>query len=649
MFKIGQNKAQAAVELAVFGAILIFLLGTIIRTAVGNSYEQDENFKAMRMAMLESWTGSQHSNTAHNTSQVLIIEDRLSPDSSKYGDLDRNPMITMGGGTFSYEMFYPVDDNEEGTNQPIMDIYINGQHFPFAEGAFVTKTLTPPTSCPMGSSGPFGPPPVTAAQCYQNQCLRQQKEWVGGIVTENEFQTPTVSDPTVITGSCGPVVNNTPTAAQRACQQTNNACEIFTDLSKAGVISGVATSPTIEFCSSNETGSVSLTTILPANEADLSTDTSHSWANFIQYYKNSQYFSGYAAGNAKIYLQKILDILRADNYKYPLFYTMVANPGDKGGNDFSPVPPTCTAPSCVNQALTQNLQTFDYTNNFGYWNSGVHSGDMMYDLMRNKVYAPSGGALDALAVESPSQFGPTVSDCSGNGVTSLRCFIAWQWAATAGTSADSIGLNTDNKQFPSYDVDGRLQEVIIHGLSYDQTGSAVTVTYEDPSAGDIDAAWGSTSCGPKPGLGKNSQIFTFTKNGTYLEIREGKLYNPESIGAPGAGTVVRSVNKRDSIDLIQRSIQLSNNTGRFCTKGPTPMLCSGPSCAVPNPVEACVDGNTCNCFVGDNDPLTSACGATLKKTCYDTGQNIIFVRSRLEDRRGNFWITNATGKLKVQK
>jgi hypothetical protein len=58
MFRTDHKKAQAAVELAVFGAILIFVLGTIVRSAVGNSFTQNQNFKAMRMAMLASWQGS---------------------------------------------------------------------------------------------------------------------------------------------------------------------------------------------------------------------------------------------------------------------------------------------------------------------------------------------------------------------------------------------------------------------------------------------------------------------------------------------------------------------------------------------------------------------------------------------------------------
>ena len=73
MFKTHHKKAQAAVELAVFGAILIFLLGTIVRSAANNSYQQNQNFKAMRMAMLASWNGSKAGTTSHNSASILFI------------------------------------------------------------------------------------------------------------------------------------------------------------------------------------------------------------------------------------------------------------------------------------------------------------------------------------------------------------------------------------------------------------------------------------------------------------------------------------------------------------------------------------------------------------------------------------------------
>jgi len=493
-----QKKAQAAVELAVFGAILVFVLGTIVRTSVGNSYTQNENFKAMRMAMLLSWQGSESSkglgaaaNTAHNTASILFIEDRLSPDFNKYGDVDRNAYIAQGSGSFSYEMLYPLDVGEAANNLPIMDVYINGMHFPFTTASYVTNQIhrpgdasDPGAPAACGSDGPYEFPkdyPITQAQCLQNQCLRNEREWVG-------------------------------------------------------------------------TGST----------------------------------------------------------QYKLFYTMAAN----GTNQFFTSPPDCTSTNstaCKDKALSLTLTTSDPVRGTTYTNP---NGEMMYDLLRTG---------DAAAVDVQFPY---------DGSSPIRNDVAWQWAATAGTSAAMIGLDATNNQYPTYDIDGRLKEVTIYGISRDQATGDPIVTYEDYQGGDIDSSWDTNSCGPKAGLQNNSQILTFTKDGTYLEVREGKMYNPET------GQEVRSINQRNSIDVIQRTIQLSNNTGRFCS-GTTPLPCVGgaPSCPNdPNPVEVCVNGTGDTCFNGAN----------AAKTCYDTVSNIIYVRSRLEDRRGNFWMTNASGQLQVQ-
>ena len=120
---------QAAVELAVFGAILIFILGTIIRSSVGNSYAQNQNYKAMRMALLASWNGSKtlnfstgtdpnapSPNISRNTASILFVEDRISPDFNKYGGMDRNPFIAQGSGSFSYSLMYPLDAGEVSAN-----------------------------------------------------------------------------------------------------------------------------------------------------------------------------------------------------------------------------------------------------------------------------------------------------------------------------------------------------------------------------------------------------------------------------------------------------------------------------------------------------------------------------------------------------
>jgi hypothetical protein len=580
------KKAQAAVELAVFGAILIFLLGAIVRSAVNNSYQQNQNFKAMRMAMLASWNGSKAGNTSHNSASILFIEDRLSPDFNKYGDLDRNPYVANGSGTFTYQLLYPLDVGEPAANLPIMDVYINGQHFPFTTASYITnRTITRP-AC--SSGGPYPPPAnggsLTQAQCQQNQCLRNAREWVGGTVAESLFDN-------VIP------VTLSPTAGH---QMAVNASTIFTEMANAGLIANVTGTDLTQGGSG-----------LVGNVTTLVTSTS-----FISSYANA------FPGLSQAQLNQIQSILQSNETQYKLFYAMVAN----GEDTFSPSPPVCANPntlSCKDKALSSSLPLPDGSGNF-------NNGDMEYDLLRLGNYA----AVDA-------QF-PTVASCSAS---SMRCNIAWQWSATAATTPSLIGLDTSsNTSYPSYDIDGRLKSVTIYTFSQDPTTGYPTVSYEDFQGGDIDGAWDINSCGPKPGLQNESQIFTFTQNaqngtngGTYLQILEGKLYNPET------NQFVRSANKRDTIDVIQRTIQLSNNTGRFCS-GNMPLTTVANDGVTPNPVEVCIAPNSGNnCFTGSNSS-----GQIIAQTCFDENDNMLFVRSRLEDRRGHFWMTNASGQLKVQ-
>ncbi len=522
------QKAQAAIELAVFGAILVFILGTIIRSAVGNGYAQNENFKAMRMAMLASWQysesrpGPQQQNTSHNSASVLFVEDRLSPDAGKYGDLDRNPFIAQGSGTFSYNLFYPW---QPGVDQvvnliPIMDVWINGQHFPFTTASYTSQTITRPASCPYAPNS-----------CLQNQCLRNQREWEGGTVNKSQFYS-------VIPGTLD------------SATIVSDVDAIFNELAYEGVISLIGT-----------------------QEASVNSSTlSSAFAAWLE---------ATIPGTGQTQVNQIQSILQSNQAKYKLFYTMAVN-GAQGKPSFS-----------------------------------SSAADSMFDLKR----------LGDNSATNPSYVPPG----------SMRQYIAWQWSTVPGTTAASIGLNTSSNEYPQYDIDGRLKPVTIYAISQNSDGTP-NVTYEDYQGGDIDGAWDTNSCGPKPGLQSGSQIFTFTKEGTYLLIKEGKLYNPET------DQFVRSQNKRDTIDLIQRSIQLSNNTGRFCN-GEAPLGTVANDGVTPNPVEVCVDGTGCpngpycNCFSTEDN---------IKSTCYDQTDNMIFARSRLQDLRGHFWMTNASGQLKVQ-
>jgi hypothetical protein len=130
------DKAQAATELAVFGAILIFVVGGIIRSGVQSGMEQNQSLKAMRWALNQSFRGARSGNKSRDAANLLVIEDRLSPDPGKFGSLERMPTIQFGSGTFTNNLMMPMDW-EERQNVPVMDVFVNNQHFTFTGGRFV--------------------------------------------------------------------------------------------------------------------------------------------------------------------------------------------------------------------------------------------------------------------------------------------------------------------------------------------------------------------------------------------------------------------------------------------------------------------------------------------------------------------------------
>ena len=108
-------------------------------------------------------------------------------------------------------------------------------------------------------------------------------------------------------------------------------------------------------------------------------------------------------------------------------------------------------------------------------------------------------------------------------------------------------------------------------------------------------------------------MFSYTNAGTYYRVEEGKLFNPRN------DQYIRNVNLNDHVDIVQRTLQLNNDTGRFCKAGaPTPTV-DGTF----NSVEACA-----NCF-----------GANIQKTCLDVGSLKLFIRSRIRNEGGRSWLT----------
>ena len=138
------KKAQTAMELAVFGAILIFVVGLIVRQSLEAGYQQNQNFRAMRLAMKTSYEYSEglagDPVASRNRASVFVIEDRLTADSSKFGALDRTQQISAGSAAHSRTLNLPVDFGEV-ENLPVYDVFVNGKHFPFTVAGFKTVRL----------------------------------------------------------------------------------------------------------------------------------------------------------------------------------------------------------------------------------------------------------------------------------------------------------------------------------------------------------------------------------------------------------------------------------------------------------------------------------------------------------------------------
>lgn len=189
-------------------------------------------------------------------------------------------------------------------------------------------------------------------------------------------------------------------------------------------------------------------------------------------------------------------------------------------------------------------------------------------------------------------------------------------------------INFDKGKNLLVDVDGDLQEERIIKIEKTlSTGVIAKIHVADFQEGDLDFSWDEGDPPPRPGLESDVQMFTFTKEGNYLLLDQGQLFFPST------NQYVRSVQKKDQIDLVQRIINLSHDTKRFCdAAGNPPDFVDG----LPNPVEVCCAA-TCN-----NGASNCFDSLAIEKTCMDIINKIIFVRSRIKDLHGRKWITDTT-------
>lgn len=534
---IQSAKGQAAMEVAIFGAMIIFLIGAIIRFTVSSQYTQNQDFKAMRLALSKSLESSNAGRTERNNASVMYIEDRLVPEFNKYGGLERTPLVAQGSGSMTNLIMYPIDEGDIVGAIPKTDVYINGQYFPLSTAAFRAKILVPPIGVD------FEPDPNFSYLDYRG--------WD------------------------------------------------YTCLCSTQKVDGV--------------------------EKEICTGC-------------------------------------------PLIYQVIPN----GGREF-----------CTEEYCRGYLTLFE-----------------KFNLNRNSNYCDDPPSCRP-------KYEKVINDhCKRNSIPAGQsvCWddVAWQWNAARGIVGDedsgiSQYIKPDQAQYPSYDIDNDRKEEVVYALNrinYDDISKSVGLTPEmvedvkdqlkkaatnyyartglsniqtliedlkklraagvvtdvlviDYQDGDLDLTHDNSSPGSPRGLQNETAIYTRMRQengdnvdtGTYFMIKEGKLYNPDN------GQVVRSVNKRDQVDLVERRILLSNNTHRFCRRNNTRPTCvddapkSGSNCEVAvNPVEVCVDDT------GQSEFSGCFSKSNVSKTCMDTKSGMIYVRSIIQNRGGHKWITDVSDK-----
>jgi hypothetical protein len=198
MLNKDRRAAQSASELAVFGAVLVFIIGALSSTGLASTQQMNFIFRALRVALSESYRTGEgayggSARQARSSASVFIIEDRLAVSASEpLGTRDRFPLTASGRGTFSKSLYYPLDVDEYDDSAAIFDLFVNGQRFPFTttgvreivlSDADDTQPDWAPTCVFSGSwvmtqfPSPPSPPqlePVPGGACWEPRCINEQ-------------------------------------------------------------------------------------------------------------------------------------------------------------------------------------------------------------------------------------------------------------------------------------------------------------------------------------------------------------------------------------------------------------------------------------------------------------------------------------------
>ena len=587
-----RSQAQTILELAVFGALVIFMLGVIIRQAYQYGLNQNINLRAMRQALLMSFrysTGreiieqfpasssyadvlraihdnswqTESGNRSRNTASILIVEDRLSPDSSKYGSVDRTPISINMSAVDSRNLFYQIDYGDD-FDLPRVDFFINGAHFPLTLGGYRHISVD-----------------------YSSRTAQPWEDWEPECLSIPCFSGWAIPNPSRCHPLCSTYDPDTYTC-------TSNTREII--------------------------GCPRFYKLIPNHQAI------REWC----YVDDASFPGGCSASEAD---NNELDKAWPLERRFDL------------GRDGS------IGAAADNDVPEEERQFFA-------WQWG-------------RVLAYSEQDVDD--DDYNSVFLPSVTD-SRRRMLTIRSHVCHDRTNCRREDIEDLQEINDEltPQNVNIDVDGDFKLETVLAIAYDSIGLITDLFIVDNQEGDLDFMHDTRDALRggylQPGLTSDLTMFTFINDGTVLEIDEGRLFETNG----DTRQYVRSVQHRDHVDLIQRVLQLSHNTGRFCGQltniddVPTrPASVDG----LPNPVAvccnqaasgssgACVDANGnsgTSCF--DDPNIRETCmeltrlvcdNPETRENCQPSANNIIFIRSRPQDRFGSKWITDVTQEYRT--
>lgn len=156
-FSSVDRRAQALIEVAIFGVIIISIIGMIVKNVVSTSFAQQAALRTMREALTEA--EKEHRVTdargnvvwRQNPYNLIVVEDRLDVGASKYGMKDRMPYWSKANAVFSRNLFSGISDLSTGTpgvfDIPILHMKINGVLFEFPTSSWREFVYSEPKDC----------------------------------------------------------------------------------------------------------------------------------------------------------------------------------------------------------------------------------------------------------------------------------------------------------------------------------------------------------------------------------------------------------------------------------------------------------------------------------------------------------------------